>query len=151
MSANFGSDSSQDVELNITPIIDCFTVLITFMLASASFISIGYFEASTPSIASGSDAQEPDTEAVIKVREGNLVELKLKGKKSGTIRYNLADDSSLKSLRSEIEGLKSPAYHLNQVLLSAEDTVAYESLTRIMDQVQATGLPVVVGDFEERS
>jgi biopolymer transport protein ExbD len=41
MSANFGGGGNgQEVELNITPIIDCFTVLITFLLASASFLSL---------------------------------------------------------------------------------------------------------------
>ena len=48
MSANLGNSSGQDVDLNITPIIDCFTVLITFLLASASFLSIGFFEVYTP-------------------------------------------------------------------------------------------------------
>ena len=38
-------DTSQDFDVNITPIIDSFTVLITFMLASASFLSVGIFDA----------------------------------------------------------------------------------------------------------
>jgi len=61
MSANFGSSNSQDVDINITPIIDCFTVLITFLLASASFLSIGCFEVSTPGNAADAAQIEPDT------------------------------------------------------------------------------------------
>ena len=37
-----------EVELNLTPVLDCFTVLITFLLASAGFLSIGFFEAALP-------------------------------------------------------------------------------------------------------
>ena len=36
---------SLDFELNLAPIIDCLVVLITFMLASASFLSISIFDA----------------------------------------------------------------------------------------------------------
>lgn len=36
---------SQDFDINLAPIIDCFTVLITFMLVSASFLAIGIFDA----------------------------------------------------------------------------------------------------------
>ena len=35
----------KDFDLNLAPIIDCMTVLITFMLASASFLSIGILDA----------------------------------------------------------------------------------------------------------
>src|SRR3954465_141066 len=33
-------DGGQDFDLNLAPIIDCFTVLITYLLVSASFISL---------------------------------------------------------------------------------------------------------------
>ena len=39
------AEGEQDFELNITSIIDCFTVLIAFILTSASFISIGIIDA----------------------------------------------------------------------------------------------------------
>ena len=67
MSANLGSSSGQEVDLNITPIIDCFTVLITFLLASASFLSIGFFEAYTPGSSADPSQAEPDTEVVLKI------------------------------------------------------------------------------------
>lgn len=34
------SEGGQDFDLNLAPIIDCFTVLITYLLVSASFISL---------------------------------------------------------------------------------------------------------------
>ena len=72
MSANFGSSSDGEVELNITPIIDCFTVLITFLLASASFISIGFFDAYTPGNSADPGQSEPDTEAIIKIKANDF-------------------------------------------------------------------------------
>src|SRR4051812_14599722 len=38
------SGSGQDIDLNIAPIIDCFTVLITYLLVSASFLSLAVLE-----------------------------------------------------------------------------------------------------------
>jgi biopolymer transport protein ExbD len=37
---------NEDVELNLASIIDCFTVLITYLLVSASFIAMGAFDVS---------------------------------------------------------------------------------------------------------
>lgn len=36
--------SNQDFELNIAPIIDCFTVLITYLLVSASFLTLNILD-----------------------------------------------------------------------------------------------------------
>ena len=40
-----------DFELNLASIIDCFTVLITYLLVSASFISLGILDVSVPVMA----------------------------------------------------------------------------------------------------
>ena len=42
---NFEGSGGQDFELNLASLIDCFTVLITFLLASASFLSVGILDA----------------------------------------------------------------------------------------------------------
>ena len=48
MSTGLGSSDSQsgDFELNLASMIDCFTVLIAFLLASSSFLSIGALDVS---------------------------------------------------------------------------------------------------------
>jgi hypothetical protein len=147
MSANFGSGGSQEVDLNITPIIDCFTVLITFLLASASFISIGFFEAATPGNASDASAAEPETEVVVKIHPNQSAEFKIKGKRNGTLQFNLTNAESLKSMQKEIESLKAPELKLNQILISADDSVDYKSMTQVMDQINKANLPLVVGEF----
>ncbi|NDF14013.1 hypothetical protein EB061_01655 [bacterium] len=43
-----GGGGEGDVELNIAPIVDCFTVLIAYMLVSMSFIQLSIFEAEAP-------------------------------------------------------------------------------------------------------
>ena len=148
MSANFGSSgNNQEVELNITPIIDCFTVLITFLLASASFLSIGFFEAFTPGSSSDPNAAEPDVEAVVRVKANQTAELKIKGKKNLTVSFDLKNPESLKGLDQQLTQIQAEHLKLNQVLLSAEDEVDYKAVSDLMGHLSQSKLPVVVGDF----
>jgi biopolymer transport protein ExbD len=147
MSANFGSSNSQDVDINITPIIDCFTVLITFLLASASFLSIGFFEVSTPGNAVDAAQTEPDTELVVRVKGNQIAEFREKGKKNGTLRFDLSKPESVKTMEAELDALKSNDYKLTQILVSADDEVGFQSLSQVMGHLNRVNLPVIVGEF----
>ncbi len=147
MSSNFGSSNSQEVDVNITPIIDCFTVLITFMLASASFLSIGFFEAYTPGSSADPGSTEPDTEAVIRIKQNQSAELKVKGKKTYTMSFDLKTPEGLKTLEQEIGKLEKEHLQINQYLLTAEDSVPYRQIASVMEQLNTSKIPVVVGDF----
>ena len=148
MSANFGGGGNgQEIELNITPIIDCFTVLITFLLASASFLSIGFFETNTPGTTADPSQAEPETELVLKIKPNHMAEFKVKGKRNETITFNLVDPASMKTLEQQVQGLKDPQFKLSQILVSAEDSVDYKDLSDLMGHINQFNLPVVVGEF----
>lgn len=145
--SSFGNSNSQDVDLNITPIIDCFTVLITFLLASASFISIGFFEAYTPGKAADAAQAEPDTELVVKINSRNQAVFTFKGKRHSTQSFNLADEGSKKQLDVFVKSLSAPGLKLNQILVSADDSVNYLNLAKLMDSLNQSQIPLVVGEF----
>jgi biopolymer transport protein ExbD len=148
MSASFGGGGNgQEVELNITPIIDCFTVLITFLLASASFLSIGFFEASTPGTNVDPTHGEPDTEVVLKIKSNHMAEFKVKGKRNETLTFSMVDPAAMKNLEQHVQDLKDPSIKLGQILVSADDTVDYKELSELMGHINQFNLPVVVGDF----
>jgi len=147
MSANLGSNSGQEVELNITPIIDCFTVLITFLLASASFLSIGFFEVYTPGTTASAETVEPDVEVILRVSADQMVEMKLKGKRSGVTHYSVNDPAALEKLEGEIEKIKGEKLTVNQILMTADNDVPYQNLSKVMDSLQKSAVPVVMGDF----
>ncbi len=141
------SSLPQDVEVNITPVIDCFTVLITFLLASASFLSIGFFEAATPGTDIAPGAQEPLTELHVRVRDGKTIELREKGKKSGFFTYYLENPESVRNFRAELSAAKTPAVGATRVLLSAHDKTDFEAIAATMGYLNEASLPVVIGDF----
>lgn len=82
MSASVGGGDGQEVELNLAPIIDCFTVLITYLLISASFISLGVLEVGVAASGSGEAAaatgEVPPT-LIVHMKAGQVLDLKLTG------------------------------------------------------------------------
>jgi biopolymer transport protein ExbD len=138
---------SQEVEVNITPVIDCFTVLITFLLASASFLSIGFFEAATPGYDAAPGAREPLTEIHVRIRESGGIELREKGKKSGVFRFSLDNPESVKGFRAELAAAAAPSAGATRILLSAGEKTGFASIAAVMEHLNETSLPVVIGDF----
>lgn len=148
MSANLGNQSGQEVDLNITPVIDCFTVLITFLLASASFLSIGFFEVSTPGPSMPNQTKEPEIEVVLKLKSDQSVVLSWKGKRSGSKEFKSDVAHELESMTNIIQNLKKDAGEFNQVLVTADDAVPYSFVAKVMDQIQVVETAVVMGDFK---
>ena len=148
MSASFGNqNSSQEVELNITPIIDCFTVLITFMLASASFLSIGFLEVSTPGSAASSSEIEPDTEVVIRLHAHQKAEIKIKGKKNLQLTLDLNQAENKATLKHQLQLLEQEKVNLGQILLTADDEVDFNDINLIMGELNQQKYPVMLGEF----
>lgn len=142
MSSNFGGSShdSQEVELNITSIIDCFTVLITFMLASASFLSIGYFETSTSVGAEGKEAP-PLIEITVKLKSDSSYVLKVAGKISR--EQTMQQDALL----SELKALKASWPTVTTVALTADEDVRYKMVIESMDKIRKQIPNVLFGDL----
>jgi biopolymer transport protein ExbD len=149
MSANFGGNLSQDVDVNITPIIDCFTVLITFLLASASFLSIGFFEAATPGVSGSSSPTLPTSELVVRVTDLNQIELVEKGKERGKYHFDLSTETGEKALDQELMRVAQATPNQARILLTAKDSVAFDSLARVMGHLNRTSFPIIIGDFKE--
>src|SRR4051812_11950923 len=83
---------SQDFELNITSIIDTFTVLITFMLASASFLSIGLLDAGiTAGGESASTEKPPSVNVEISLAKDQGIVVKLTGQVAQTMNVPSKD------------------------------------------------------------
>ena len=140
--------SNEEVELNITPIIDCFTVLITFILASASFISIGFFEASTPGPGDYSESKQTDIDATVRIHNNGAIELKWSGKKNGNIRIDSIHKESGKKITEAIENLKKEKLSISAVMISASDQSDYGELAAVLSAIDQSGIPAVVGDIQ---
>ncbi|MGK5086406.1 biopolymer transporter ExbD [Bdellovibrionota bacterium FG-2] len=154
MSSNFGQSShhSQEVELNITSIIDCFTVLITFLLASASFLSIGVFDASSEAPEAAASAQNeavlPSIEVVIVLENSHsiIVDVSGKLKKKRALKAQ-GGDYDFGGLTEELRQLKTSFPDVARAVLSAEDEVTYQTLVMSMEQIRKSFPDISFGEI----
>src|SRR4051812_10232604 len=78
--------SNQDFDLNIAPIIDCFTVLITYLLVSASFISLNVLDigvAASGEAPAETVPAEPPVMFSLEISAAKLITLKVSGGAEG--------------------------------------------------------------------
>src|ERR1035437_7494076 len=106
-----GGDAEGDCELNLAPIVDCFTVLIAYLLVSMSFISLSIFEAGVAatgpapaSVTQPSPTSEIPFNLSIALNEGNRIELKLTG---GKQKLNQEVNVEAKAGIADFEELKN--------------------------------------------
>ena len=144
-----GHSSSQDFDLNLAPIIDCFTVLITFMLVSASFLSIGILEAGigTPSQTS-SPSKPPDVTLELRLVQGNRMELKVAGKESHTFDLEAQGGAwDFAGLTQQIAGIQKRWPQTEAIVLSATDDIEYLHIIQCMEKLHQIIPNILLGGF----
>ncbi len=133
---------SLDFDLNLAPIIDCFVVLITFMLASASFISISLFDAGfTPAEAVG-DPNPPPITVSLDLKKNGSLQVVTKGSLNSTNTFANPDEASeaLRQLKEKYPGVES-------VTVTADPEVEYEAIVKAMEKTRKHMPAMVLGGF----
>lgn len=145
-----GAGKDQDVELNLAPILDAFTVLITFMLASASFLSIGVLDAgvAAPS-ASTENVPPPPIQITLKLLPNQDVVLEVTGKVKKDIRVSAkgAENPNFAELKAELGSLKQTWPTVDGLTLTAENSVQYQKIVKTMDEIRRIYPAVMLGGF----
>lgn len=151
MSAGVSSGgNSQDVELNLASIIDCFTVLIAFMLASASFLSIGILDAGVAAAgAQAAPGTPPSVNVTVELGTAGKLAVKLSGKASSTINLPaLADGKSdYEGLTRSLASAHSKYTDIAAVTLTADNNTEYKEVVKAMEQIRKTIPVVLLGGF----
>jgi len=145
----------QNFELNLAPIIDCLVVLIAFTLASASFVAIAVMDAgySPESFTNQVQQQGSLSDPTISVhllsnrslsvevvgRENRKVSFPPMGAMNGETAWNLP------ALKTELEQLKAKYGDKLDLSLLSEDSLDYEQVIIVMDQVRQTFPSVLLG------
>jgi biopolymer transport protein ExbD len=144
MSVGGGEHKTEtDFDLNITPIIDCFTVLIAYLLISASFISIGFLDVAvmTPS---ESEQGLPDVTLTLEVQEGHTVAFKVSGadKREFAVKAKADGAWDEEQIQSRIEEIKAKWPQLAEAVVTAENKIQYREIVRVIQTVRKS-LPKV--------
>lgn len=150
MSAGVSSGgNSQDFELNLASIIDCFTVLIAFMLASAAFLSIGILDAGVAAAgAQAAPGTPPAVNVTVELGMAGKLSVKLSGKTtSNTTLEAAAGKADYESLSRSLASVHSKYADVNAVTLTADNNVEYKDVVKAMEQIRKTIPVVLLGGF----
>jgi biopolymer transport protein ExbD len=139
----------QDFELNLASIIDCFTVLITYLLISASFISLGVLDVSVTSAAPSTETPPltPPLDLNVLISATGVIQIKVTGPK--TESRSIAGKEGqldLASLMEYVKSLKTEWPALDTVTLAADDGVEYHEVVKTVESMRRQLASVVFGD-----
>ncbi len=138
-----GSKPYRDIELNIMPFIDVFSVLTTFLLMVAVFVSVGIHEVQVPFLSSAPTPEqdkntEPSMSVKIEVEKDKLVLISSwdkGGKREQTQNFN-TDDVGLKEFHLALIELKNDDPKNELVTMFIEEDVKFEAISKVLDEVK---------------
>jgi biopolymer transport protein ExbD len=131
----------KDVELNIMPFIDVFSMLNTFLLFTAVFLSVGILEVQVPFLSSQPPPEDPKQSRVFQVNidvTKEQVEIQTS--------YSQAPDQSqkfpypnnpegLKQLHQKLAEIRKQNADTDKATVFSDDEVSWESLSAVLDSV----------------
>ncbi len=121
-------------EINMVPFIDVMLVLLIIFMVTAPLIAPSMIE--LPSI--GKAAKQPDQIIQIIIGKNEALELKVKEKTTSVNLKSLVESVKAAQGGSDAKGNKEP---LNSaVVISADKSVKYEAVVKVMDTLQRAGI-----------
>ena len=139
----------RDIELNIMPFIDVFSLLNTFLLMSAVFLSVGILEVQIPFLSSAPPEKSPD-ERVLEVKidmEKDKVQVSAAYSKPPANEqkkeFKLTKED-LQSMHKFLVDIRRSAPEADKVQFFTEDEVIWKDVARVLDviKVRQPGDPV---------
>jgi biopolymer transport protein ExbD len=120
--------------LNLTPMMDVFTVLVVFLLITAVFTSITIMDLSVPTSAGGAAANKPNFAIEVIVRKSGL---EIANGRSVEAAIPKKDDKyDLKKLSELLVRLKAQYPEKEDATVLMEPKVEYDYLVQVMDAVR---------------
>lgn len=146
---NIGGNDNQEVDLNLAPILDCFVVLIAFMLASAAFLAIGSLDAGIAAAGKKStNKTPPPINITVSMKSNYTIELKVKGKQNNTFQFAAKNGSwNYPELSQQLENLRKRWPTVQAATLEANDKIEYSEIVRTMEMTRKSMPVVLLGGF----
>ena len=131
-------------ELLLVPMIDIFTVLVTFLLMTAVFSRITILELDLPSASGGPAVTEPEFRLEVILRKDGF-EL-TNGTTVIAAVPKVGGKYDLKALSELAQSLKRDNPGVDDASILLEPKIEYDDLIQVMDAIRSAEKPVVAGD-----
>lgn len=126
--------------LNLTPMMDVFTVLVVFLLITAVFTSITIMDLSVPTSAGGVASSKPNFAIEVIVRKSGL---EIANGRSVEAAIPKKDDKyDMKKLSELLLALKAKYPEKEDATVLMESKVEYDNLIQVMDAVRGGQTPL---------
>ncbi len=137
-------EMDQDVNINITPLVDCFSGLMTYLLVAASFISLLVIEASIAGEGLSEANSNIKVSLEMRLKPNKNLSFILTGEenKQLDVPSTLSGEWNMESVMFALEKFKSNYPTIDSVIVSAENEVLYKDIVKIVD-ASKDFLPVV--------
>lgn len=139
-------DSSSQVELNVMPFIDIFSLLCTFLLFSAVFVSVGIHTVQVPFISNApapkqASNEKPKPQVDIKV-DADKTKIKLIVSVNGKEKHEdfAFDQSGLNELHESLIKVRGKYKDEDKLSLFSDDELTYDDLIRLLDVIRIRNL-----------
>jgi biopolymer transport protein ExbD len=155
--SSVGGDSGQDVELNLAPIIDCFVVLIAYLLMTASFISLAFVDvgvftfgdAAPPPPIEEQPKKDPPMVMAIDMTTDFGVTIKVSGgkeKKDYVVPIKSLDGKSWNKdeLEKSLGQIKGRWPEIEEASLAASGLLKYKDIVGLVQDIKKTISRVLV-------
>jgi biopolymer transport protein TolR len=121
-------------EINMVPFIDVMLVLLIIFMVTAPLIAPSMIDLPTV----GKAAKQPDQIIQIIIRKNEALELMVKEKSTSVNLKSLVESVKAAQGVSESKGNKEPVN--SAVVISADKSVKYEAVVKVMDTLQRAGI-----------
>jgi biopolymer transport protein TolR len=138
-----------DFDLNIVPIVDCLTILVTFMLAAGVYTSVAMLDVKVSGgPVSAVPASRSAVDLSVELREDLSLHLKVSGQESRSAEFPARESRPDGTALAEVlVGLKARFPEVRSVTLVAHRESPYQEVITVMDAVRGSHPDVVLGGF----
>lgn len=139
-----------EFDLNIIPIIDCFTILITFMLASGVYISIAVLDVGVSAGGKETTEKKEDTGINLSVRlaQSNGLQVLVTGRVQQSVSIpSVSGTWDFRTLGQRLQAFKAKHPDVKLATVVAGPEIAYQDVVRAMDTTKKTHPDILLGGF----
>lgn len=130
-------------DVNITPVMNLFLVLVPFLLLTTEFVRIAVLELSLPSQNQSTSSQEMSKKPAILILlaiDENGFEIKAPNMKIDKIPKK-ARQFQTDLLARELQKIKAQYRDTEEITIQPEETILYETIVDVMDACRDNGFP----------
>jgi biopolymer transport protein ExbD len=130
-------------DLNITPVMNIFLILVPFLLLTAVFVKIAVLEFSLPSLDQKSGKtklEQTKTVVTILAISEKGFELKTQGMKIPFI-FKKQDNFDFQTLVAKLKEVKNRHINSEDIIVVPQASIKYDTIIKVMDRCRENGFP----------